>query len=117
MKNIPLEKVASEVAGLGVPGLVLTVVIATTGLSGAAAITAALSMIGPGGMLGGIATLGVAALVTRALSEFGIDAVITAVVKVLLSNGESRNSIRDKVSKYWISHRMKLKLYDVINNS
>lgn len=54
-------------------------------------------------MIRGITTLVVAALVTRAISEFGIDAVITVIVKTLLDKGERRFSIRNKVSKHWIT--------------
>ena len=44
--NVPLEKIVSKVAALGVPGLILLIAIAATGLTGAAAITAALAALG-----------------------------------------------------------------------
>ena len=46
------------------PGLVLVVAISATGLVGAAAITAALAALGPGGIIGGIVTLGVIGLIS-----------------------------------------------------
>lgn len=52
-----MDKIISKVAALGVPGLILVVAIAASGLSGAAAITVALAALGPGGIIGGIATL------------------------------------------------------------
>jgi hypothetical protein len=60
MNTPSLDTVASKIAALGVPGLVLVVAMAFTGFAGAAAITAALAMLGgPLGMLGGIAVLGI----------------------------------------------------------
>lgn len=52
-----MDRIVNKIAGLGVPGIMLMVAISMTGLSGAAAITAALALLGPGGMLGGIAFL------------------------------------------------------------
>lgn len=43
-----MDKIISKVAALGVPGLILVVAIAASGLSGAAAITVALAALGPG---------------------------------------------------------------------
>ena len=80
--NVPLEKIVSKVAALGVPGLILLIAIAATGLTGAAAITAALAALGPGGILGCIATLGVIGLLTNGISEYGVNAIFTGVVKI-----------------------------------
>lgn len=50
-----MERIVAKLAGLGVPSLIFVVAISTTGLTGAAAITAALALLGPGGIIGGIA--------------------------------------------------------------
>ena len=55
---------------------------------GGAAITTALAALGPFGILGGIATLGVVGLATEAISEFGFSAVFSGVVKQLYKQGE-----------------------------
>ena len=114
--NVPLEKIVSKVAALGVPGLILLIAIAATGLPGAAAITAALAALGPGGILGGIATLGVIGLLTNGISEYGVNAIFTGVVKELYLRGESKESIKEKVSKYPVSKSLKLKLFDTLDN-
>ena len=44
-----MDRIVNKIAGLGVPGIMLMVAISMTGLSGAAAITAALALLGPGG--------------------------------------------------------------------
>ncbi len=114
--NVPLEKIVSKVAALEVPGLILLIAIAATGLTGAAAITAALAALGPGGILGGIATLGVIGLLTNGISEYGVNAIFTGVVKELYLRGESKESIKEKVSKYPVSKSLKLKLFDTLDN-
>ncbi len=91
-----MDKIVSKIAALGVPGLVLLVAISATGLYGAAAITTALAALGPFGMVGGIAILGVIGLVTEAISEFGFSAVFSRVVKQLYKNGESKQTIQKK---------------------
>ncbi|HAX79633.1 MAG TPA: hypothetical protein DCY88_28325 [Cyanobacteria bacterium UBA11372] len=75
-----MDEVVKKVAALGLPGVILVIVMATTGLTGAAAIAAALSILGgPAGMLGGIAVLGLTALITDALAKVGLEDLLTAV--------------------------------------
>lgn len=109
-----MEKLISKVAALGVPGLMLVVAMAASGLTGAAAITAALAALGPGGMLGGIAFLGVAGLLAHGLTEFGFDAIFTGVVKELYKKGETKSSILNKIQKYPVSKSLKRKLKEEI---
>lgn len=115
-KDLPLEVVAAKIAALGVPALVFIVAVGATGLAGAAAITAALAALGPGGIVGGIAFLGVAGLISDAVVKFGTDALLTAVIKQLYKEGETKQSIKDKVAKYPVSKGLKLKLYDKLEN-
>ena len=116
-KNVPLDEIISKVAALGVPGLVLVVAISATGLAGAAAITAALSMLGPGGMIGGVATLGVAALVTEGIAKYGVQEIYKGLIRKLYFQGETKESIRQKVDKYPISKSLKYKLYDMLDDT
>ncbi|MDY7009004.1 MAG: hypothetical protein SWX82_35140 [Cyanobacteriota bacterium] len=44
-----MDEAVRKIAGVGLPGVILLIAIATTGFSGAAAITVALAMLGPGG--------------------------------------------------------------------
>lgn len=105
-----MEKIISKVAALGVPGLILVVAMAATGLTGAAALTAALAALGPGGMIGGIVLLGVAGLVAQGLTEFGFDAIFTGVVKELYKKGETKESLMAKINDYPVSKSLKRKL-------
>lgn len=104
-----MDRIVNKIAGLGVPGIMLMVAISMTGLSGAAAITAALALLGPGGMLGGIAFLLLAGAITSALTEFGFDALFKAVIKKLYKNGETKETIRRKIEKGPWSKKLKAK--------
>lgn len=112
-----MDKIVSKVAALGIPGLVLVIAMGATGLSGAAAVTTALAALGPGGMIGGIAVLGVAGLLAHSISEYGVDAIFSAVVKELIKKGETEQSIRDKIDKYPVSQSLKRKLREELDKN
>jgi hypothetical protein len=109
---IIMNKAIEKIAALGVPGLIFLVAVSATGLSGAAAITAALAALGPGGMVGGIVFLGVTGLVTESLTKYGFEAIFKAVVKELYKRGESVESIKAKVNKYPVTKTLKEKLFN-----
>lgn len=109
-EDISMEKIVSKIAALGVPGLILITAMSATGYAGGAALTTALSAIGPGGMLLGIATLGVIGLISEGLTEFGFDVIFAAVIKELYKKGESKESISRKIEKYPVSKSLKRKL-------
>ena len=104
-----MDKIVSKIAALGVPGLVLTVAIGATGLAGGAAITTALAAIGPGGMIGGLVTLGVIGLISEGISKYGVDAIFSAVVKELYRRGETKEQLKQKIKRYPISKDLKSK--------
>ena len=109
-----MDKIVSNIAALGVPGLVLTVAIGATGLAGGAAITTALAAIGPGGMIGGLVTLGVIGLISEGISKYGVDAIFSAVVKELYRRGETKEQLKQKIKRYPISKDLKRKLNEYI---
>lgn len=104
-----MDNIVSRIAGFGVPGVMLMVAISLTGLSGAAAITAALALLGPGGMIGGVLTLLFAGVVVSALSEYGFDALFKAVVKKLYEKGETKDGLRRKIENGPWSAKLKAK--------
>ena len=110
-----MEKIVSKIAALGVPGLVLVVAINASGFVGGAAIVTALSALGPGGIIGGIVTLGLIGLIAQALTEFGMDAIFGAVVRELIKKGETKESILNKIEKYPVSKSLKRKLREQVN--
>ena len=111
-----MDKLVQKIAALGIPGLILLTAMAATGYVGAAALTAALAALGPGGMLGGILTLGVAALISEGLAKYGFEAIFTAVVKELYKRGETKQTILEKINKYPISKELKEKLRNQLIN-
>lgn len=110
-----MDKVVGKIAALGIPGLILLTAIGATGLAGGAAITAALAALGPGGMIGGIVTLGVIGLISEGVAEFGFDAISDAVVKELYKRGETKKSILKKIDKYPVSKGLKRKLRESLD--
>lgn len=105
-----MNKIVKNIAALGVPGLMLLVEMSATGLSGAAAVTAALSSLGPGGMIGGIVFLGAVGLISQGLTEYGFDQIFVNVIKELYKKGETKESILQKIEKYPVSKSLKRKL-------
>lgn len=115
-----MEKVVSKLAGFGVPGLVFLTkmtVISATGISGGAVITAALSSIGPAGMVGGVFTLIGSAVLVEWVSKVGIDAVYSGVVAELCKKGETKDSIILKINKYPVSKELKRKLVEYVEKA
>lgn len=109
------KKMISKIAAIGVPGLVLIVAIGASGLAGGAAIVAALAALGPGGIIGGIATLGVIGIISDAITEYGISAVFKSVVKELYKQGETKETIINKIEKYPITNSLKNDLKALLN--
>ena len=112
-----MDKIFDKIAGAGVPILVVLIMISASGLSGAAAISYVLAMLGgPLGMIGGIAVVSVIGVASTAITKYGFDTVFKGVVKRLYEKGETRESIQKKICKYPISKELKLKLNDILNN-
>lgn len=109
--KFPFDKLIARLVGLGVPGLVLVVAVASSGLAGGAAIVAALAFLGgPFGMMGGVLLLGLLLLVAQALAEYGFEAVFLHVLRGLKGKGFSKADILRKLDSYPISLELKLKL-------
>lgn len=113
-KSIPRDKVVGIIAGLGVPGLVLIALMAASPWFGAAAMTSSLAVLGPLGMLGGIATLLVLVLIAKALAEFGFEQLFQAVLIELKKRGKTHEEILEIIDSYPISKELKLKLREFI---
>ncbi|MDY2775849.1 MAG: hypothetical protein SOV02_05090 [Streptococcus infantarius] len=114
-----MDEIVKKFAGLGVPGLFLLVAMSAasaSGLVGAAVITSALAALGPFGILGGVATLGVIGLSADKIAEIGYEKVTVLVVKEQLKTTSKQDMIK-KVNKYPVSSGMKLKIIDFIEKA
>ena len=118
-----MDKIIDKIVGLGVAGLVLTIAMATTGAAGFAAVTAALAIIGGpfGGMIAGITVLGLISAISTIIAEYGIDKVVTEIVKGLIKKGKTKEEICNELDKNpWnlaLSKDLKLKVKDMVNRA
>lgn len=110
-----MDKIVDKIVGIGVPGIMLMVAISMTGLTGAAAITTALALLGPGGMVGGVITLLVAGSVASAIAEYGFDAIFRSVIKKLYKKGETKSSLKAKIENGPWSQKLKAKAISELN--
>ncbi len=109
-----MDEAIRKLAAIGLPAVILLIAMATTGLAGAAAITAALAMLGPGGMLGGILLLGIIGIAADVLAKYGIDKALTMIYETRKEKGEAVEALCKEVKKLPISTDLKRKLTDVI---
>lgn len=109
-----MDEFVRKAAGIGLPVVVLLIAMATTGFTGAAAITAALAMLGPGGMIGGIILFGIIGLAADMLTKFGLEALLVAIYTERLKNGESPAKLRREIDRLPISGDLKRLLKSAI---
>lgn len=110
-----MDEFVRKAAGIGLPVIILLIAMAATGLTGAAAITAALAMLGPGGMVGGIILLGIVGLAADMLSKFGLEELLKAIYRQRLENGESKQSLCAEIDWLPIFSDLKRCLKDSID--
>jgi hypothetical protein len=113
-----MDEFVERLAGIGMPALIFLIVMSTTGLAGAAAITATLALLGPGGMLGGIITLIVIGAGSSIIAKYGYAAIISATVKKIMKNNHySKEEMCAKVDGYYITRSLKEKIKAEINKA
>ena len=106
-----MNEVVKFIAGLGIPGFVLFVAMGIVGWSGAAAITAALALLGgPLGMLGGIGLLGVLAYFSQKIAQYGFERIYEAIVDDLKRQGKSKEEVIRAIRGYPITQSLKEQL-------
>jgi hypothetical protein len=93
-----MDEFVRKAAAMGLPAVMLLVVMGTTGLFGAAAITTALAALGgPAGMLGGIALLGIVGIAADMLAKHGLEALLIAIYRQRFINGEPRKNLCNEI--------------------
>jgi hypothetical protein len=108
-----MDEIVKKLAGLGLPGIILVILTATSGGSSAAVAAALTAVGGPFGILGGIALLGLITVVGDAIAGFGIEAILKAVYKER-SKSESTSFLIKEINDLPITDELKLKLKDEI---
>ena len=109
-----MDEVVKKLAGLGLPGIILVILTATSGGSSAAVAAALTAVGGPFGILGGIALLGLISVVGDAIAGFGIEAILKAVYTER-SKTESISFLLREIKDLPITEELKLKLKNEIS--
>ncbi|MBD2208737.1 hypothetical protein H6G64_19190 [Calothrix sp. FACHB-156] len=110
-----MDEVVKKLASLGLPGAMLVIVMATTGLEGNVVVPIVLATLGgPFGMIGGLAVLGIVTLVGESLAGYGIEALLTAVYTERSKN-EALNGIVREINSLPISDELRYKLRNNIS--
>ena len=118
-----MDKILDKLAGLGIAGIVLACVIATSGLTGVYALTAALSTLGGpfGGMFVGLAMLGLIAMTSTLIAKIGIDQVVILIVEKIVKKGKKKEDlIKELNSNPWrivLSEDLRLKIEKKISRA
>lgn len=115
-----MDKLIKRLAPFGVMGIVFIVALTSAmaaGLAGAAAFTATMAALGPGGMIGGLITLGVVGIVTSLATEYGYDAIVLAIIREQLKTKSKEEVWRQIDEKKLISRDLKLKIKDYIDRA
>lgn len=115
-----MDKLIKRLAPFGVMGIVFIVALTSAmaaGLAGAAAFTSAMAALGPGGMIGGVITLGVVGIVASLATEYGYDAIVLAIIKEQLKTKSKEDVWREIDRKKIISKDLKLKIKDYIDRA
>lgn len=96
-----MDELVNKLAGLGVAGLVLVGLVATSSYVGAVAITTSLAVLGgPFGMIGGAVALTLIAAISSAIAKFGVEILAKAVVRRLKESGRSEASIIQEINSF-----------------
>jgi uncharacterized membrane protein len=116
-----MDELIKKLAPLGVTGIVVAVVFSGAasagGLAGAAVITAGLVALGPGGMIGGLITMGLILAITAAIADYGFDTVFLAVLKEQLKTKTKAEVISEIKKKKFITKGLKNKAIGYIESA
>jgi predicted GTPase len=111
-----MDELIRKLVAMGLPGVILVIVMGTTGLTGAAAITSALAFLGgPGGMLGGITVLGITGLLGDVLAKFGIELFLMRIYEERLKAESVENLCQEIDGLPLIKKELKEKLKRIID--
>lgn len=96
-----LDDLIQIAVGMGVPGLVLGILVATSGYAGGAAMTVALATLGgPLGMIGGITAFGLIALFSSVFAKYGTDVVIRKIIDGLRADNRTNDEIWNEFNSW-----------------
>lgn len=114
-----MDKLITQIASLGVPGLILLFLMFFSGYAGAAAITTALATLGgPLGMLGGIGVLLLLTKISEGITKYGFENLAKDVVSEMKTKGKTNFEITKEIENFpLISKELKQKLLEFVKNN
>lgn len=113
-----MDEFAEKLAGIGIPALVFLAAMSGTGLAGAAAVTAALAALGPGGMIGGIVTLLIMGGGISVITKYGYSAVMIATSKkIMVKQNLTKEEMYQKIDKMPITKNLKAHIKSEIDKA
>ena len=113
-----MDEFVERLAGIGIPALIFIIVMSSTGLAGAAAVTATLALLGPGGMIGGIITLIVIGAGSSVIAKYGYEAIISATYKKIMEKEHlSKDDMCARIDSYYITKGLREKIKAKIRES
>lgn len=96
-----MDELVNRLAGLGVAGVVLVGLVATSSYAGAVAITTSLAILGgPFGMIGGAVMLTLIAGISSAIVKYGVETLAIDLIKQLKENGKSESLIVQEIDSF-----------------
>lgn len=104
-----MDEVVKKVAGLGLPGIILVVLIATSGGNSLAVMTLLAGLGGPLGIVGGLGLLGLVGAVGEIVTGYGLEAILTNIYTER-SKTESTRLLLKEIKDLPITEELKLKL-------
>ena len=105
-----MDKIIATIAAEGIPACVLKVALNATGLRGGARLTKALSSIGPGGMLGGLVSLGAIQLASYCMTKDVIERLFLRAVRQMYEDGIPHEEVMNTIDSYKISAELRERL-------
>ncbi|MEH2000301.1 MAG: hypothetical protein V7L00_16390 [Nostoc sp.] len=104
-----MDEIVKKLAGLGLPGVILAILAATSGGSAAAFVAALTGLGGPFGLIGGLGVLGLTTVLGDTVAGYGIEAILKAVYAER-SKTESVRYLLKEIKDLPITEELKLKL-------
>ena len=111
-----MDELIRKVAALGLPAVILAIVMASTGLAGAAAITSALAILGgSAGMFGGMVVLGTSGILADILAKFGIELALMRIYEIRSEKENVEKLCQEIDNLPYISNELKQKVKTLID--
>ncbi|MDJ0598428.1 MAG: hypothetical protein QNJ37_06275 [Crocosphaera sp.] len=112
-----MDEIVKKISSLGLPGVILVVMTATSGgMGGSYALVGAIAALGgPFGIVGGLTVLGLMTIIGETLADYGIEAVLGNIYKERSKN-ESVQALLKEIRDLPLSDDLKLKLTHLLES-